>query len=146
LILTKNMVRKISSEKFWELYKSLPQELKEVLADQETGDVILSVCQRNGIPEKTEEIVDSVSQVLIGLSPPDEFQQVLERELKIEPEVAKKVNQEIYRFIFYPVKANLEELYRKELVSIAEPSKIVPPPEEKPEPQTKTDVYREPVE
>lgn len=140
------MFKKITSEKFWELYKTLPQELKEALSAPKTGEEIFDICKRNEIVEKVGEISDCVSQVLIGLLPPDEFLQVLEKELKIEPEIAKKVNQEIFRFLFFPIKASLENLYKKELITIAQPSKIVPPPEEKPPEKPKGDIYREPIE
>lgn len=139
-------MKKITPEKFWELYKTLPQELKGVLCDPKTGDNIFEICQKNNIPQKTEEISDCVAQVLIGVLPPDEFQEVLEKELKINPEVAKKVNQEIYRFIFFPVKASLEELYKKGLIPIAQPSKIYTPLKERSKEKTIEDIYREPIE
>ncbi len=140
------MVTKIPSEKFWELYKNLSPELKEALSGPKTGNDVFDICQRNGISDKTEEIVDCLSLVLIGLLPPEEFQQVLEKELKISPEIAKRVNQEIYRFILFPIKAHLEVLYKKELISVAQPSRIVPPPGEKPKTEPREDIYREPIE
>ena len=87
-----------------------------------------------------------MGQVLVGVLPPEEFQEVLEKELKLKKEVAKKVAQEINRFIFYPVKASLEELYKIEIAPPAKPTKVTPPPEEKPSAPAGKDVYREPIE
>jgi len=56
------------------------------------------------------------------------------------------VAQEINRFVFYPVKTSLEELYKIEIAPSAKPAGITPPPEEKPPVPAKEDVYREPVE
>jgi len=139
------MVKKYTSEQFWKLYEKLPQELKDALFAEETGNNIYEVCKRNEIADNLEEIVEYVGQVLVGVLPPEEFQKTLEEELKLEKDLAKKIAQEINRFIFYPVKPCLEELYKIEIAPPAKP-KITPPPEEKlPAPPAK-DIYRETVE
>jgi len=152
------MAEKYTREQFWKLYEKLPQELKDALFAEETGNNIYDICERNGISENLDQIVEYVGQVLVGLLPPNEFQETLEKELRLEPEIAKKVYQEIFRFIFYPVKTSLEELYKIEMIPIAgvpaKPTvKRVPEekPEEKPEisPEEKPrgmDRYREPIE
>lgn len=140
------MPKKYTPEQFWELYKKLPQELKDALFAEETGNNIYEICKRNEIEENLDEIVDLVGQVLLGVLPPEEFQETLEKELKLEKELAKKVSQEIHRFIFYPVKTSLEEIYRIEIAPPAKPTKIIPPPEEKPPAPPSKDIYREPIE
>jgi len=144
------MPKKYTSEQFWKLYEKLPQELKDALFAEETGNNIYEICERNGISENLDQIVEYVGQVLVGVLPPDELPETLEKEIKLEKEVAKKVSQEINRFIFYPVKTSLEELYKIEIAPIAG-TPVKPPPagkklEEKPEAQKRMDVYREPVE
>lgn len=142
------MAEKLSSEKFWELYKNLPQELKNVLFSEETGNYIYETCKKNGAGEKLGEIVDYVGQVLIGVLPPEDFQKTLEKELKLDSETAKKMTQEIHRFIFYPVKPCLEELYRVEITGAPVPPKPETPlpAEEKPSTPSGKDVYRETIE
>jgi len=143
------MPEEYTKEQFWKLYEKLPQELKDALFAEETGDNIHDICERNGVLENLDRVVDYVGRVLVGLLPPDDLQETLERELEIDKERAKKIGQEINRFIFYPVKAYLEELYKIEMVPIAgTPAK---PPvkkvEEKAEERPKRmDVYREPIE
>lgn len=138
---------KYTREQFWKLYEKLPQELKDVLFDEKTSDNIYDVCEKNKVLENHDQIVDYVGQVLIGVLPLTDFQNVLEQELKLKKDVAKKVSQEINRFVFYPVKASLEELYNIEINPPAKPTKITPPPEEKPAPPpSKEDTYREQVE
>jgi hypothetical protein len=139
------MLKEITKEQFWKLYSKLPQDLKDALFAEETGNNIYEICKRNEVEENLGEIVDLVGQVLLGLLPPNEFQETLEKELKLERERAKKISQEIYRFIFYPVKASLEELYKIEIAAPAQP-KITPPPGEKPISPPKKDIYREPIE
>ncbi len=147
------MNQKYTSEQFWKLYEKLPQELKDALFAEETGNNIYDVCKRYGVLESLEEIVEYVGQVLVGVTPPDEFQEGLEKELKIEKDTAKKISQEINRFIFYPVKTSLEEIYKVPAApapagpKIIPPSEVSPPPVEKPTvPAPEKDIYREPLE
>lgn len=146
------MPKKYTSEKFWELYEKLPSELKDALFAEETGNSIYNICKRNEILEDLDQVVEYVGQVLVGVLPPEEFQETLEKEPKIEKDTAKRVAREINRFIFYPVKPLLEELYKIEIAPPAKPTKITPPPEatpppeEEPETPPREDVYRELIE
>ena len=142
------MAEKLPPERFWELYKNLPQELKNVLFAEETGNYVYEICEKNEIKEKMGQIVDYVGQVLIGVLPPENFQKTLEKEVELPSETAKKVTQEIHRLIFYPVKPCLEELYRVEITGAPVSSKpeTPPPAEEKPSVPPGKDVYRETVE
>jgi hypothetical protein len=146
------MKKKITQEQYWQLFQKLPDELKEVVLSEKTAKNIYDICQRNEIDDIVSEIASITGQVLVGVLPPEEFQETLGKELKIEKDIAKKVAQEINRFIFYPVKPLLEELYKIEIAPPAKPTKITPPPkatappEEKPKVPPKEDIYREPVE
>lgn len=134
------MISKLPPEKFWKIYKTLPDDLKEVLASEKLGEEVFDVCERNGIAEKAEEVLDCTSLVLLGLLPPEDFKAVLEKELKIQADTAKRVGQEIFRLVFFPVKLSLENLYRES--ATAEKISLEATQKEKP----RKDAYREPVE
>lgn len=144
------MSKKYTSEQFWELYKKLPQELKDVLFAEETGNNIYNACGRNGVLKNLGEIVEYTGQVLVGVLPPDEFEETLEKELELKKDVAKKVSQEINRFIFYPVKPALEQLYRIEISPGEKPKEKEESSgkekEEKPKARPGKDSYREDIE
>jgi len=142
------MPKKYTSEQFWKLYGKLPQELKDALFAEETGNNIYDICKRNKIEESLEMIVDYVSQVLVGILAPEDFQEVLEKELGFKKESAKKVSREINRFIFYPVKPALEELYKMEIAPSEKPTEKpgVETEQKKPEALPTKDTYREPIE
>jgi len=145
------MAKQYNKEQFWKLYEKLPQELKDALFAEETGDNIYNTCKRNEVLNNLDQIVDYVGQVLLGVLPPEELQEVLEKELKLKQEVAKKVVREINRFIFYPVKSSLEELYKVEITPAGKPkvakrTGAAPPAEEKPSRPSKEDTYRELIE
>ena len=146
------MTKKYTSEQFWKLYEKLPQELKDVLFAEETGNNIFEICKRNKVEEDLEAIVDYVGQVLVGVLPPEEFSEILEKDLGLKKEVVKKVAQEINRFVFYPVKPSLEQLYKMEITPSekieGKPSfaKTTEDKEEKPTKPAEEDVYRELIE
>ena len=139
------MQERCTKEQFWKLYEKLPRELKDAIFAEETGDDIHDICERNNILENTGDIVKYVGQVLVGALPLEEFQEVLEKEIKLGKEVAKKVNHEITRFIFYPVKAELEALYKTEIAPTPKAG-IPPDQEERPTTTSQSDAYREPIE
>jgi len=145
------MPKKYTNKESWKLFEKLPEELQEVIFSVETANNIWNICERNRVDE-ISKVAKYVGNVLLGVLPPDEFQETLEKGLGLEKEVAKKVTQEINRFIFYPVNPLLEELYKTEIAPPAKPTKITPPPEatappeEIPKAPPREDVYREPIE
>ncbi len=141
------MPKKYTQEQFWELYEKLPQELKDALFAEETGNNISEICKKNGAEKNLEAIVDFVGQVLIGVLAPEDFQENLEKEMGFKKETAKKIAQEINRFIFYPVKPALEQLFKIEITpSSSIPTEKSKPEEEKSPTSSEKDTYREPVE
>ncbi|PIZ89155.1 MAG: hypothetical protein COX90_00850 [Candidatus Nealsonbacteria bacterium CG_4_10_14_0_2_um_filter_38_17] len=140
-------------EQKWKLYEKLPQELKDSYGAEETGEAIYNACVENGVEEKLPQIVDFTGQVLLGLLPPEEFQDTLEKNLGLDRETAKKITHGINRFIFFPVKEVLNQLYGTEAVSMEKtepisPAEIEEEPavEEKPTKRKGPDTYREPLE
>lgn len=145
------MPEEYSKDQLWKLYEKLPEELQEAIFSGESADNIDGICARNGIDNLTAEVAKYTGRVLMGILPPADFQQTLEKELKLEGSVAKKVSQEINRFIFFPVKENLDSLYKIEApVGQETPSKLQEEttlvPEPQPEKPLKSDAYREPIE
>lgn len=146
------MIKKYTPEQFWKLYKKLPQELKDALFAEETGNDIYEICERNDVLDQHKQILLLVSRVLLGTLQLKEFEEMLKKELKLTKQTAKKVVQQINRFIFYPVKPLLEELYRMEILQsspqkpITGPEKPVSQPEKEESTPPKKDAYKEPIE
>jgi len=159
------MTEKYAPEQFWKLYEQLSQELKSAIFSEETAESIWEICLRNSIEdERMSEIARYTGRVLLGILPPEEFQETLKKELKLEKDVAKKVTQEINRFIFYPVKPCLEELYGIEIsapagavksspaakekpsAGVSEEKPVISTKEEKPSAPERADRYRESIE
>ena len=137
-----------SKEQIWKIYEKLPGELKDAIFSQESAEDINNVCEKNKItkPEQISEIARLTGDVLLGLLMPDEFQETLEKELKLKKPIAKKIAFQIQRFVFYPVRKSLSELYQTDIQPPTEmPSEKVKT-KSKTKPSGKKDVYRELVE
>jgi len=135
------MAKEYTQEQYWEIYKKLPEEIREVGFSESTTRNIRRTCLKyNLTEEQVSEITKYVGQVLFGVLSLDEFQKVLEKDLGSK--TAKGVFQEIDHSIFSLVKDLIGPAPTGEAPSgIPEAKK----PEIKPSPQKK-DVYREPVE
>lgn len=140
------MAEKYTKKELWKLYKKIPEELKKAIFSEETAEDLDKIAQRHQIKEeKVEKIAERITHVFLGLLPPEEFQEVLIKEVNLDLETANKVTREINRYIFFPVKASLEKLYGKELISIVQPTKIAFREGEKPKEKSPEDIYREPI-
>lgn len=144
---------KYNSKQLWGLFNELPDDLKDAIFSEDTADSISSICQRYRVEDKKiSKISELVGNSLMGLLPPDELQISLEKEVNLDPKTAKKVSQEINRFIFYPVKEILSSFYEIEFVPGGKIIELTPERKKKKKielaekkPSTE-DVYREPIE
>ena len=135
------MYRNYTQEEFWKLYKELPKNLQDSLFSEETGNNIEKICRRYDIEDKFSEILNLTGQVLLGLLPVEEFEKVLIRDVNINMSNAREISREVIRFIFFPVKEDLVQVYGLGSLSdkkIAEEISSTPREEK--------DTYREPLE
>ena len=140
----------MDKKEFFKLYKKLPEELQELTSSEEVGDNLESVCSKHNVLNYLHEINDYVGQVLLGLLPPNEFEETIQKKLKIEKEKAKSITREINRFVFYPVKSSLEDIYNMEIAPMAKMKVSLPvdkkEKKEEAKKPVKSDTYRESVE
>ena len=134
-----------SKQQILKLYKNLPEELKDALEAESTMQAIEKYSKQYQFSaEQTSKLVDLIRNVLLGLLPVNEFEQELEKELKLKKPIVKKIAFEIQRFIFYPVRKSLSEIYKTE---IGITPGLENKPKSKPKKRTmKKDSYREPIE
>lgn len=146
------MLKKLSSEQIAKILEKLPENLRETFFSLETTDKLREVCDKYEIPaEKLPFIVNYVGQILLGIMAPEELEGVLSKEAMLEKDTAHGVSQQIYRYIFFPVKDSMAEIsgdsQPKQLIKIegegggeTTEQKEVEPLSQKP------DIYREPME
>ena len=149
-----------TKEQFWKLYKGLPKELQDAIFSEETARDIYDICNRYGVEDnRISEVARYVGRVLLGVLPLDSFQETIEKYANVEAPAAQKISQEIYQFIFRPLKMYLDDIYKQKEIKTNSFIKTVnrneggekQPKEEEiretpNEPAKKIDVYREPID
>ncbi len=139
-------------EQLDQLYKNLPEELKEWVSSDEMNDQIYQILDTNGLLDKRDPQISAlIRNVLYGVLPPTDFQSSLERDVKLKGDLAKKIGQEINRFIFFPVKESLAGLYSTDMGKTRQKDTAVQSEATAAEGtpasyETKPDTYREPLE
>ncbi len=146
-----------TKDQLWKLYDKLPSELQEAVFSEETAGHLDDICKRYSVAEgKVSEVAKYVGRVLLGVLPPEDFQTALEKEVVLARDAAKQIAHEINRFVFAPVKDQLNQIYH---IGTTAPAKTASAPEmmrepaetpagipQKPSEASKADVYREGVE
>ena len=139
----------MDQKQFLKLYKKLPEEIQKTMSSSELGIDLESICDKYDIVSEFHFLRKCVENVLLGLLAPNEFEETIQGELGIDKEKAKNVTREVNRFIFYPVKSSLEDLYNMEIAPIAKMSVTLPTEkkeEKKAKKPVKSDTYREPID
>ena len=156
------MTKKYTPEEIQKLFEQLPEDLKKAALGFGTTQHIWDISERYEL-EDVSEVSKLVGSVLFGILAPEDFQEELEKSLQIDSEVARKVTQEVNRFIFYPVRPLLEQLHEIKVTpeqkpkakpviaggieEIQETVEIERPKEpEKPSTPSSQDTYRESIE
>ena len=80
-------------EQLWELYKDLPKDLQEAAFSKEIAANIQEICFKNEVTSDSLifDIAKNIGYIFLGLLPPNEFQDILEKELKIEKSKAEQI-------------------------------------------------------
>jgi hypothetical protein len=137
------MAKNYTKDQMWILFERLPEELKDAIFAVKTSDEINDACAKNNVEkEKIPAIAKITGNVMLGVLPIDEFQIALEKEIGLKPDIAKNVFQRINRFIFFPVRNELNELYK--ITSTKKDSSDQGDVEKKSF-SLKSDTYREPL-
>ncbi|MAF43788.1 MAG: hypothetical protein CMI54_06440 [Parcubacteria group bacterium] len=144
------MSKELTKDQYWELFEKLPQEIKTLILSEQTAKDIFNICDRNNVDmENVSQVADYTGRVLLGALKPEELQGVLEKVVFLQKDQAKKVAEEIHRFIFFPVKRQLEGFHKTETAPSTKPSVKTAPPKipakRKPRTPPRKDDYREQV-
>ncbi len=100
-----------TKEFFWNVYKTLPEELKEAIFDEKNNQIIYNICSNLGLEEEQSSIVAKYTgRVLMGLLPLNDFGITLELELNVNESLANKITEQIDLNIFKHLRLALSRL------------------------------------
>lgn len=94
------MVQK-TQEQILEIIKDLPEDIKDVFFSEDTGDKIISVCEKYKVPARGVPFVSKYAgYVLLGILPLESLRDVLEKEVGLSKDVSKSLADELNLSIF----------------------------------------------
>ena len=103
-----------SDEQLNTLHENLPKELLDALYSEQTSEAIGNVCEQYGVEDmRVSVIAKYAGQVLMGLILPSEFEDAIRKNVELPEVLVKAIASEISRFVFYPVKASLEQIHKQ---------------------------------
>lgn len=105
------MEQEYTKDYFWEIYKQLPEELKDALFSDNNNDLVTNICTQAKLDEDQTSIVAKyVGRVIMGLLPIDEFPITIELELNISQDLANQIHRQIYISIFKHLRIALNKI------------------------------------
>ena len=105
------MEKQYTKDELWKLFEQLPEELRDAVFSEENARHLFSLAERYGI-EDVSQISYYVGLVFLGILPPEQFRDILAKELKRnDPATTAAIYREIDRLVFYPVRPSLDQMY-----------------------------------
>jgi len=95
-----------------ERLRNASPKMRDVIWAEETGETIESIAMRHGVEDKTSNLSEITSFVLLGFLPIQKFRSALQEELNIPEEQARQIAQEIRERIFAQVAEELRKLHK----------------------------------
>ncbi len=108
------MEQEYTKDYFWEVYKQLPEELKDALFSDKNNELISHICAQAGLNEEQVSVVAKYTgRVIMGLLPLEELPITIELELNISQDLASQINRQIYTSVFKHLRVSLNKINNK---------------------------------
>jgi len=133
-------MEELSKDELWAIYETLPETLKDAIFSEDTSDAIWNVCKLYDINE-VAKVSKIISQILMGLLPPQFLEDSLKDELKLKESTAKKATMDLEHYILNQYKEELDALYE----GVVDKEEAQKKAQNKQEKNTGPDKYREVV-
>jgi hypothetical protein len=103
----------LSENQVIERRDSLPQNLLDVLSDDETSNIIWGASEAEKIPDKKIYVISKVAgAVLMGFLRPENLAQELRDQINLDPQSAVKIQTALNTKLFLPLKPDLDKIYQ----------------------------------
>ncbi|MFH1780895.1 MAG: hypothetical protein ABH841_02735 [Candidatus Nealsonbacteria bacterium] len=105
-------------EEYPDVFKNIPDDIAEAILSDETSLKISGICLNNGVEDeaKIEKASYLITLTLLGKLPTEELNTAMEKELGTSQDVARKIQDEINKNVFFQIKDSLKKLYKKDLL------------------------------
>lgn len=107
---------KYTQKELEERYQKLPEVLKDALFSVEVANKIFETGKKYGLTiEKTGFLGEETGYVILGLTRPREFVQILSDRLEADEDEAREIASDINHQIFFPIREQLKSAHQLEI-------------------------------
>ncbi len=102
----------LTPEQLFAKYEKIPKDLQDAILDAGTSDIIGAITKKYGLNlEQAGNLADEVGLLMLGETNPRDFTANLIKRLETDPEMTKKIAQEINEQIFSKVRESLKKIH-----------------------------------
>lgn len=106
------MPRIYAKQELEERYKKLPEVLKDVMFSPEVAEKMFEIGKKNGLTiEKTGFMAEETGFVILGLTQPQKFVDILSDRLDADRNTASKIASDINHAVFFPLRETLKSTH-----------------------------------
>ena len=99
-------------EQLREIYKNLPEEIKDALDSVELLDLIEEIGKKFHLHiDQQGKISNEIGLMLFGITRPENFIDKLIKAVELTPEVAGEITKELNTKIFFPIRKSIERVH-----------------------------------
>ncbi|MBI2462948.1 MAG: hypothetical protein HYV65_01785 [Candidatus Spechtbacteria bacterium] len=97
------MLTNYSQEQFWLQYRDLPDEVKDLLWDENLTDLFFYLVREYNIPDKVYTFSQITDYVIMGLIPVQKYRETLQVELGLPETTARQLAYEVRDKLFVKI-------------------------------------------
>ncbi len=105
-----------SKKKYYEIYKNLPPNAKDIFWSEEVFGTLDILKERYEISKSDKWLSRIVGFVVLGLVPPSKLSTTLILKTGKDAEKMEKLSDDIKRYILFSIKNFLEDTYKEEFI------------------------------
>ncbi len=140
------MLKKYTTSEYLKLYANLPENITTLFWDDDISKRIIKIESLFDLKEEQGvALTEITAQVFLGILPPVKLEKAIVEDLRLDETTGKKVTNEFFRTLVFPIKPLLKELYEDDDFRRSE-GETSSEKEERERKGGVNDTYREPVE
>lgn len=122
------MAETYTKEELIEIYRGLPEEIKDAIFSPATTDIFDAIKEKQSLTAEQREVMSVYTGFLMmGVLPPEKYVSTLIEKMGIEREKVASIAQEINRDLFNPIKDVLKEIHseKKNAPTTSQPAPVI---------------------
>lgn len=105
-------MRRLTPDEFRKKYAELPPNLREAYGSVKTTEILEEIGKKHGLRiDQLGGLVDETGEVMLGITPPDEYVMQVEVAVGVSREKAKAIASDVNEQVFKPIRDALKRVH-----------------------------------